>query len=180
MPVQREPVKGGSIICQQKRYIYPPIAGIGGGGRSSMPLELLSKVVQSEVACLPTVDPGNRPLAFYRLGDLRQHFQVGVPGCCCKHRARQSGHWTQTIQRPQKRFQRQRTRSLQTPRRGFRLQRMSAQQGSTEDRSESQRWSRTLHYHSLGGFMLPHFTSQHCTIEELSRGDEKGVTQAQS
>lgn len=35
---------------------------------------------------LPTVDPGNGPLALHCLGDIGQQFQVGVPWCCCRQR----------------------------------------------------------------------------------------------
>lgn len=39
---------------------------------------------------LPTVDPGNSPLALHRLGDIRKQFQVGVPWCSYRHRIKRS------------------------------------------------------------------------------------------
>lgn len=45
---------------------------------------------QEIAAYLPTVHPGDRPLAFHCLGYIWQQFQVGVPGSSCKHRARHS------------------------------------------------------------------------------------------
>lgn len=84
LPVQRAS-KMGSITGELNGDIYSSIAGRWGEF-----LRLLNycqesfRVERRETAAYsPTVHPGDRPLAFYRLGYVGQQFQVGVPGCIC-------------------------------------------------------------------------------------------------
>lgn len=76
----------GSITPELNGYIRSSIAG-----RCREFLRLLNHCREfsgqrrETVANSPTVHPGDRPLAFHRLGYVGQQFQVGVPGRICKH-----------------------------------------------------------------------------------------------